>query len=229
MLKECPHAFDIIKELHVNDKEIQELPPWVNKFSRLESLWLNRCKKLVSIPQMSDFVYFIDATYCESLEEIPPWINKFIDCESLEEFPPCYQLQLKRCRKLVSLPQIPDSLSYIDAEDCESLEKLDFSFQNPYIRFLNFSKCFKLNQEARDLIIRTRTSDYAVLPGGEVPSYFPHRATTGGSLTIELNEKHLPTSMRFKACILLVNEVVASSTLLKHVTVELDFHSPVIA
>ncbi|EOA12926.1 hypothetical protein CARUB_v10025905mg [Capsella rubella] len=150
-LKECPHAFHVIKELHVDDKEIQELPPWVNEFSRLELLMLNRCKKLVSIPQ------------------------------------------------------IPDSLTYIVAEDCESLERLDCSFQNPYISSLNFAKCFKLNQAARDLIIRTRTSEYAVLPGGEVPSYFTHRAARG-SLTINLNEKHLPTSMRFKACILLVNE-----------------------
>ncbi|XP_010491769.1 PREDICTED: probable disease resistance protein RPP1 [Camelina sativa] len=153
-LKEYPHAFDIIRELHVSDKEIQELPPWIQKFSRLHTLDLNGCKKLVSIPQ------------------------------------------------------IPDSLTIIYTEDCESLERLDFSSQNQEISSLSFAKCFKLNQEARDLIIRTLTSEYAVLPGREVPAYFTHRAATGGFLTIELNEKPLPTSMKFKACILLVNEGV---------------------
>lgn len=114
---------------------------------------------------------------------------------------------LKGCIKLVLLPQIPASLSIINALNCESLEKLDCSFHNPNI-CLNFSRCFKLNQEARDLIIKASTSEYAVLPGGEVPTYFIHRATTGGSLTVMLNEKPLPTSMRLKVCVLLVNKEV---------------------
>ncbi|CAA0401964.1 unnamed protein product [Arabidopsis thaliana] len=71
---------------------------------------------------------------------------------------------------------------------------------------LNFGKCFKLNQETRNLIIETPTNRCVILPGREVPRYFTHRATSGGSLTIKLNEKPLPTSMRFKACIVLVNE-----------------------
>ncbi|EFH39376.1 predicted protein [Arabidopsis lyrata subsp. lyrata] len=150
-LKNFPHAFDIITGLHMTNTEIQEVPPWVKKFSRLTVLIL------------------------------------------------------KGCKKLVSLPQIPDSISYIDAQDCESLERVDCSFHNPKI-WLIFSKCFKLNQEARDLIIQTPTSRSAVLPGREVPAYFTHQSTTGGSLTIKLNEKPLPTSMRFKACILLVHK-----------------------
>ncbi|EOA15277.1 hypothetical protein CARUB_v10028677mg [Capsella rubella] len=196
-LKECPHAFDVITDLYVNDEEIQELPPWVNEFSRLHQLVLKGCKKLVSIPQIPDSLTYITAIDCESLEEFPPWINKSSRL---------HQLVLKGCKKLVSLPQIPDSLTYIIAEDCESLERLDCSFPNPYISRLNFAKCFKLNQEARDLIIGARPSEFTVLPGGEVPAYFTHRTVTGGSLTINLNEKPLPISMRFKACILLVNE-----------------------
>ncbi|KAL1198688.1 putative disease resistance protein RPP1 [Cardamine amara subsp. amara] len=150
-LKESPtHAFDSMTYLHFSDTETQEVPPWVNRFSRLNGLVLNGC------------------------------------------------------RKLVSLPQIPASLFYIHAENCESLERLDCSFNNPMI--LNFAKCFKLNQQARDLIIHTRTSQYSVLPGKEVPAYFTHRAISGSYLTIKLNEKPLPASMRFKACVLLVNE-----------------------
>ncbi|KAF2538238.1 hypothetical protein F2Q68_00022943 [Brassica cretica] len=87
-------------------------------------------------------------------------------------------------------------------ENCESLEILECSFRNPSV-WLNFANCFKLNQEARDLVIQT--SRYAVLPGGKVPAYFTHRATGAGPLTIKLNERPLPISMSFKACILLVS------------------------
>lgn len=39
-----------------------------------------------------------------------------------------------------------------------------------------------------------------------MPAYFTHRATGGGPLSIKLNEKPLPKSLRFKACILLVDK-----------------------
>ncbi|CAN7067823.1 unnamed protein product [Brassica rapa subsp. trilocularis] len=61
-----------------------------------------------------------------------------------------------------------------------------------------------LNQNAKELIY---TSDYkhALLPGEEVPAHFPHQATPG-SLTINLTPRPLPSSLRFKACILLSKE-----------------------
>ncbi|KAF8112851.1 hypothetical protein N665_0060s0033 [Sinapis alba] len=146
-LKEFPHALERITELWLTDKEIQELPPWVKKISRL---------------------------------------NRFV---------------LKECRKLVSLPPLSDSIEDIDASDCESLEMLECSFSNKFWS-LDFANCFKLNQKARDLIIQA--SRDAVLPGGQVPAYFTHRATGKGPLTIELNEKPLQEYMRFKVCILLL-------------------------
>ncbi|CAN6900696.1 unnamed protein product [Brassica oleracea] len=95
-------------------------------------------------------------------------------------------------KKLVSLPPLP--------EDCESLERLDCSFDNPDI-CLNFVNCFKLNQEARDLISLTPTNGYAVFPGTEVPQCFTYRSS-GSSLTVKLIQKSLGISTKFKACIL---------------------------
>ncbi|CAN7114077.1 unnamed protein product [Brassica rapa subsp. narinosa] len=148
-LKESPHALERITELWLTDTEIQELPPWVKKISRLS------------------------------------------------------QLVVKGCRKLVSVPPLSDSIRYIDASDCESLEMIECSFPNQFV-WLKFANCFKLNQEARNLIIQK--SEFAVLPGGQVPAYFTHRAIGGGPLTIKLNDNPLPKSMRFKACILLLNK-----------------------
>ncbi|KAG2291221.1 hypothetical protein Bca52824_037890 [Brassica carinata] len=80
-------------------------------------------------------------------------------------------------KKLVSLPPLPDSLLELDADNCKSLKRLDCSFRNPVIR-LNFRNCFKLNQEARDLIIQTRTNEYSVFPGEEVPKcFFTYRSS----------------------------------------------------
>ncbi|KAL1188716.1 putative disease resistance protein RPP1 [Cardamine amara subsp. amara] len=150
-LKDFLHALENVTKLHLSDTKIQELPSWVNTFTRLDRLVLRECKKMVSLPQLSD------------------------------------------------------SLSYLKAVNCESLERLDCSFHNPKIR-LYFVNCFKLNKAARELIIQTSTN-FAVLPGGEVPEHFTYRATNGSSLTVKLNERPLPISMRFKACILLFKSV----------------------
>ncbi|KAL9831196.1 putative disease resistance protein RPP1 [Arabidopsis thaliana] len=147
-LNEFPHALDIITELQLS-KDIQEVPPWVKRMSRLRVLRLNNCNNLVSLPQLSD------------------------------------------------------SLDYIYADNCKSLERLDCCFNNPEIR-LYFPKCFKLNQEARDLIMHTSPCIDAMFPGTQVPACFNHRATSGDSLKIKLKESPLPRTLRFKACIMLV-------------------------
>nr|ALP31990.1 RPP1-EstH [Arabidopsis thaliana] len=122
-LMEFPHALDIITELQLS-KDIQEVPPWVKGMSRLRVL------------------------------------------------------RLYDCNNLVSLPQLSNSLSWIDANNCKSLERMDCCFNNPKIR-LQFANCFKLNQEARDLIMHTSTSRYTMLPGTQIPACFNHRATAG--------------------------------------------------
>ncbi|CAN6981606.1 unnamed protein product, partial [Brassica oleracea var. botrytis] len=111
------------------------------------------------------------------------------------------KLEVKECSKLVALPPLPDSLLSLDAQGCESLETIDSSsFQNPNI-CLNFANCFNLEQKARKLI-QTSACKYAVFPGEEVSAHFTHRASSD-SLTINLTSRPLPSSFRFKACILL--------------------------
>ncbi|RID71160.1 hypothetical protein BRARA_C03115 [Brassica rapa] len=111
------------------------------------------------------------------------------------------KLDVKECRELVALPPLPHSLLSLDAQGCESLKTIDSSFQiNPNI-CLNFAKCYHLEKKARKLIY-TSACKYAILPGEEVPAHFTHRASSG-SLTISLTPRPLPSSFRFKACILL--------------------------
>ncbi|RID65325.1 hypothetical protein BRARA_D00526 [Brassica rapa] len=127
--------------------------------------------------------------------------------DSVETIPDCIRslsglikLNVIACKKLVALPPLPGSLLSIDAGDCESLKRIDSSFENPNI-CLYFSNCFNLNREARKLI-HTSACKYAFLPGEKLPAHFTHRASSG-SLTINLTPTPLPSSFRFKSCILL--------------------------
>ncbi|CAH2076286.1 unnamed protein product [Thlaspi arvense] len=127
---------------------------------------------------------------CE-IRELGPWIGTMSRLRRLE---------VSRMAQLVSLPQLPYSVVELHAVGCESLERLDCSFPNPDIRLLDFTRCYKLNQEARDLIIQTPTTEFAVLPGGEVPECFPFRSS-GSSVTVKLNQMPLGASTKFKACL----------------------------
>ncbi|WZZ52659.1 hypothetical protein YC2023_052766 [Brassica napus] len=138
--------------------------------------------------------------------------------DSVETIPDCIislsgliKLNVIACKKLVALPQLPGSLLSIDAGDCESLKRIDSSFQNPNI-CLKFSNCFNLNREARKLI-HTSACKYAFLPGEKVPTNFTHRASSG-SLTINLTPTPLPSYFRFKSCILLSEGQAVNNSLM---------------
>ncbi|CAF2130629.1 unnamed protein product [Brassica napus] len=107
---------------------------------------------------------------------------------------------------MVSLPQLPDSLKILVTDNCESLERLDCSFYKTKFHGLSFVNCFGLNQEAREIIINTWTRDFAIFPGETVPTYFIYRAARSSmSMTWNgLDTEYFPTSLRFKACLLLV-------------------------
>ncbi|CAL9242286.1 unnamed protein product, partial [Arabidopsis halleri] len=160
--------------------KLEVLPANINLES-LVRLYLTDCLLLKRFPEISTNVKFItlDGT---AIEEVP---------SSIKSWSRLIDVQMSYSENLKNFPHAFDIITALHMTNTEIQE------------------CFKLNQEARDLIIQTPTSNYAILPGREVPAYFTHQSTTGGSLTIKLNEKPLPTSMRFKACILLLEKRLA--------------------
>ncbi|XP_023633943.1 probable disease resistance protein RPP1 [Capsella rubella] len=192
-LKRFPEISTNIRYLLLTGTAIKEVPLSIMSWSRLLDFHMSYFESLKEFPHALDIITELQLN--ENIQEVAPCVKGMSRLRVL---------RLDNCKNLVSLPQFSDSLYDIDAENCQSLERLDCSFNNPEIR-LKFSNCFKLNQEARDLIMHTSTSDYAMLPSTEVPACFNHRATAGSLLTIKLNELLLPKSLRFKACIMLVN------------------------
>ncbi|KAG2242441.1 hypothetical protein Bca52824_095712 [Brassica carinata] len=110
------------------------------------------------------------------------------------------ELNIGNCRNLVSLPELQtSSLKILRAQDCESLESISHPFQNPET-ILHFINCFKLEQES---LVRNSVFKYMILPGGQVPECFAHRAS-GSYLMIPLLERFLYGSfLRFRACLLI--------------------------
>ncbi|KAF3506530.1 hypothetical protein F2Q69_00000440 [Brassica cretica] len=192
MFKRFPQISTNIRVLDIRGTAIEQVPPSIRSWPSVEYLGMSYFENLKDFPHALERITCLGFTDTE-IQEVPCWVKRL---SSLCGF------VLKGCRKLVSLPPIIDSICTMDASDCESLEIVECSFHHPWAE-LNFSNCFKLNQVARDLIIKN-SSKCAVLPGGQVPAYFTHRATGGGPLTIKLNGKPLPKSVRFKVCILLL-------------------------
>ncbi|CAH8272624.1 unnamed protein product [Arabidopsis lyrata] len=192
MFKSFPEISTNIKVLKLMGTAIKEVPLSIKLWSRLCDLEMSYNENLKELPHA---LGIITTLYIKNTEmrEIPLWVKK---SSCLRE------LKLIGCKKLVSLPQLSDSLLYLEVENCESLERLDCSFNNPKIS-LKFFNCIKLNKEARDLIIKTSTN-YAVLPSREVPANFTYRANTRSFMTISFNQRALSTTSRFKACIFLV-------------------------
>ncbi|KFK22096.1 hypothetical protein AALP_AAs73230U000300 [Arabis alpina] len=181
-----PDILTNIRLLKLTGTAIEEIPSSVSTLSRFHELHILYITKL----HLSD----------KRIQEIPP---------SVKELSRLKELEIKGCTKLVSLPQLPESLRFLNAENCESLERLDCSFQKGKFTGLYFTNCFKLNQEARDLIIIKLTSscENVILPGEKVPPQFTYKAT-GSSLSIKLSgiEKPFPASMKFQACLMLVKK-----------------------
>lgn len=142
---------------------------WVSGVKKCLTLRANNIEEMLPkcLPKKADTsLVTLDLSCNEDIKTIP-------DC--IKHLSQLHKLDIGERRKIVSLPQLPDSLSELNAQECESLERIYGSFNNPEI-CLNFANCLKLNQEARELIYKS-ASKYAILPGEECPAIFTNEAS----------------------------------------------------
>ncbi|CAH8277395.1 unnamed protein product [Arabidopsis lyrata] len=195
LIKRFPEISTNITVLKLMKTAVKKVPSTIKSWSLLRKLEMSYNDNLKEFPHALDIItklYFNDT----EIQEIPLWIKKISRLQTLV---------LEGCKRLVTLPQLSDSILKVTAINCQSLERLDFSFHNHPVISLRFVNCFKLNNEAREFI--QTNSTFAFLPGREVPANFTYRANVGSSIMVNLNQRALPTTLRFRACVLLDKKV----------------------
>lgn len=183
-LRSFPQISRSIESLYLNDTAIEEVPCCIENFWRLSELLMCGCKRLKNI---SPNVFRL-----RSLNLVD-----FSDCGEV--------VTALRDASILATMSIEDQFSLIPLfENTEERYKdgadIDWAGVSRHSEYLKFNNCFILDREARELIIRSYTKP-TVLPGGEVPMYFTHRAARN-SLTVTLPQSSLfQDFLGFKACI----------------------------
>lgn len=172
-LKSFPNISRNIQYLNLSFSAIEEVPWWVEKFSRLKDLNMANCNNLrrVSLNILKlKHLEKVDFSNCMALTEA-----KWDDSPSLVAITPDYVHS-----------SLPDEASYLPDRFISMVN-------------LNFVGCF--NFDPKVLFQPQTVPMQVILSGEEVLSYFTHR-TTGTSLT-NIPLPHISPSqpfLRFKAC-----------------------------
>ncbi|ESQ38594.1 hypothetical protein EUTSA_v10028428mg [Eutrema salsugineum] len=240
-------------ELDMIDSELEKMWEGTQPLKHLKSMSLWSSKKLKEIPDLSkatnlEELYLAD---CLSLEMLPTSIQNLKklktlnmeECRNLEVLPKDINLEslsnltLYGCSRVVSFPDISRNISVLSLENTV-IEEVPWWIENiSGLTLLLMSGCSKLRRispnisklkhlEEIDFSISHTNSvfKYMILPGGEVPEYFTHRAT-GSYLMIPLLQSSLyGSSLRFKACVLGNNFYSSDLHILIFITRLLDSH-----
>lgn len=105
----------------------------------LLELWLDNCKHVRSLSE--SLSVFTTLTYLDLSR------HDFVRLpQSIREFSSLATLYLNYCKKLKSVEELPQSLKYLYAHGCDSLEKVSLS-PNHSIKHIDLIHCPRLNQE----------------------------------------------------------------------------------
>ncbi|KAL1225469.1 Disease resistance protein ADR2 [Cardamine amara subsp. amara] len=177
-----------VTQVYVTWTLIEEVHASIRHCSRLETFCINGNVNLKT------FLTHLP-TSIEVLDLGNSGIKRITDC--IKGLCNLQRLDLASCKRLVSLPKLPSSLEFLNAHDCESLERVSGPLNIRHAK-LNFANCFKLDRQARQAIIQQSFGrGSAVLPGREVLAGFDYR-TRGNSLKIP----HFSLN-RFKVCVVI--------------------------
>nr|AXU93592.1 RPP4/RPP5-like protein [Arabidopsis thaliana] len=182
-LRTFPLISKSIKWLYLENTAIEEVPCSIENFTRLTVLLMYCCQRLKNIsPNIFRLtsLMFADFTDCRGVIKA---LSDATVVATMEDSVSCAPLSENieyTCQRFWE-----DNFRNIDWIDWES-----FSFRN----------CFKLERDARELILRSCFKPLA-LSGGEIPKCFTYRAY-GDSLTVTLPQSSLSQEfLRFKSCV----------------------------
>lgn len=174
-----PNISRNISSLYLEETAIREVPWWIENFSKLKYLQMERCSKLEYVHLNISKLKHLEMVYFSSCGALTgaDW-NDYPSGMAMEGDNIDTKLPISK-ETSSSLPKI-------------NVPKVDF-------RFIN---CFSLDQEA---LLQQLSFENFILSSEEMPSYFTYQ-TTGSSLTnVPLLQAPLsPPFFRFRACALVV-------------------------
>nr|AXU93614.1 RPP4/RPP5-like protein [Arabidopsis thaliana] len=175
--------------LYLENTAIEEVPCCIENFWRLTVVLMYCCQRLKNIsPNIFRLTSLMVADFTDCRGVIKALSDATV-VATMEDHVSCVPLSENieyTCERFW------DEL-YDDADDY----RVDRYLDREYFSFRN---CFKLERDARELILRSCFKSVA-LPGGEIPKYFTYRAY-GDSLTVTLPQSSLSQIfLRFKACV----------------------------
>ncbi|KAJ6858812.1 hypothetical protein NC652_041183 [Populus alba x Populus x berolinensis] len=168
-VRKCPEISGYLEELMLQGTAIEELPQSISKVKEIRILDLSGCSNITKFPQISGNI--------KQLRLLWTVIEKY--------------LKLNYCKSILSLPELPLSLEFLEAVGCESLETLSIGKESNFW-YLNFANCFRLDQKPlladTQLKIQSgkmRREVTIILPGSEIPGWFCDQSM-GSSVAIKL-------------------------------------------
>ncbi|CAA0395542.1 unnamed protein product [Arabidopsis thaliana] len=177
--------------LYLENTAIEEVPCCIEDFWRLTVVLMYCCQRLKNIsPNIFRLTSLMVADFTDCRGVIKALSDATV-VATMEDHVSCVPLSENieyTCQRFWDAVYL-----YDDADDYRIVRYLD-------MEYFSFRNCFKLERDARELILRSCFKPVA-LPGGEIPKYFTYRAS-GDSLTVTLPQSSLSQeSLLFKACV----------------------------
>nr|AXU93662.1 RPP4/RPP5-like protein [Arabidopsis thaliana] len=187
--------------LYLENTAIEEVPCCIENFTRLTELLMYCCQRLKNIsPNIFRLTYLMVADFTDCRGVIKALSDATV-VATMEDHVSCVPLSENieyTCERFWDELYERNSRSFFSHKDDDGdVYWVNWDFDGEYFSFRN---CFKLERDARELILRSCFKPVA-LPGGEIPKYFTHRAY-GDSLTVTLPQSSFSQEfLRFKACV----------------------------
>lgn len=176
--------------LDLSRTAITELPSSITFLSRLEDLKLSECENLIYLPPCIYELHHLsqlDLHNCSELVTFPRW-----NAES--HHTNLWHLNLRGCKKLREIPELPPKVEWVNADGCESLERfallsntLERIKSSQIMACISLYRCQRLCDNLPhdvagnegtlcSLIHSSKQSEFhLVFPGNEVPRWFSGR------------------------------------------------------
>nr|AXU93538.1 RPP4/RPP5-like protein [Arabidopsis thaliana] len=189
-LRTFPLISTSIECLYLENTAIEEVPCCIENFSRLTELLMYCCQRLKNIsPNIFRLTNLMVADFTDCRGVIKALSDATV-VATMEDHVSCVPLSENieyTCERFWDALYDDDYKNYV----------VDWRLRRESFSFCN---CFKLERDARELILRS-CFKHVALPGGEIPKYFTYRAY-GDSLTVTLPQSSLSQYFfPFKACV----------------------------